>query len=160
MPLPLEQTAASPQRISDALARSEERLQLGHFDDALRVLEPFRDQQDLSPADAVDIERAKARVYTARGYPLLAREALTNAFEGVHQQLDSLTKLQLSVHLAYVNFVGCGDPVADQSLLQKAQDILDKQDIDGYDHPSVSALRSSRRAQHGSLNRAEPATHR
>lgn len=137
MSQPSPKNAVGRKRVSHAVEKSAELLLLGQFEDALSVLGPFHDRKGLSSTDAVAIGRAEARVYHSRGYPRLAQNALTKTKQEFHLHLDPLSALQLSVHLAFVTTVGCGETPDDEALLQEGQDTLDKQDINGYDRSSI-----------------------
>jgi hypothetical protein len=137
VPEPLDQ-ATERGEICNALNNSAELLLLGHFEDALSVFVPFHERGKLSAAHAVAVARAEARVFTSRGYPFRAQNVLLEIKEAFHQYLDELSALELSVHLAFVTIVGCGEALENDSVLQEGQDILDEYEIDGYDQSSVS----------------------
>lgn len=130
--------AAERKEICTALNRSAELLLLGRFKDALSVFAPFHERDNLSAADAVAVARAEARVFVSRGYPRLAQNVLLETKQAFHQHLDELSALGLSVHLAFVTIVGCGEALEDESVLQVGQDTLDELEIDEYDQSSVS----------------------
>jgi hypothetical protein len=74
------------------------------------------------------------------GIPVLHRMygVLLETKQAFHQHLDKLSALGLSVHLAFVTIVGCGEALEDDSVLQVGQNTLDVHKINEYDQSSVS----------------------
>ncbi|KPM44894.1 hypothetical protein AK830_g1679 [Neonectria ditissima] len=111
--------------VADALSRCSDLILIGHFDEALALLDAQEERHDLALEDRVEIYRAAARVFVHRGFPLVAKEWLVKALELYENEKHKKPSLSLRVHLEFVSMVGCGEESEDESCNKEAKQFLE-----------------------------------
>ncbi|KAK7428432.1 hypothetical protein QQZ08_005051 [Neonectria magnoliae] len=129
--------------VADALSRCTNLILIGHYDEALALLDVQEGRLDLALEDRVEIYRAAARVFVHRGFPLVAKEWLAKAIELYENEDHQQPSLPLRVHFEFVSVVGCGEQSEDESCSKEARQFLGTLTrLDEMDKDAVEMLAS------------------
>ena len=123
------------------LAQCEDLNLTGHFDSALKLLEPLLEDASIPVETLVEVHRTAARILAARGFSQAAEECSKRACTISAGNLNQQQLLSRDVHQAYVIIVVCGGILEDDIPLVRAQSFLNQlRDLDRYDRDAVSIL--------------------
>lgn len=125
---------------SEALLQSLRLSALGRFDEALQALHEASELKDVTQEERIQLYRAAARTYLSRGYPQNAKASIAAAIElaSGHPYCGSLA---MRVYQVFIEVVGCGGHVEDESCLEDAEDTLQSYNtLQDFDQDTVSIL--------------------